>query len=139
MGHDGEFWQNVVHWRREWQTTSVLLTWEPHEQYEKAKRYNKLGKFVLFRTTILQFLRSEVWSGLAGIYYFWKFLGIFIPFICFSQFLESAPIFWLAVLHHFNLCFHCYISFLLWCSWPPLIRTLEITETHLYDQNSLPF
>ena len=26
-----------VHWRREWQTTSVFLPWEPHEQYEKAK------------------------------------------------------------------------------------------------------
>ena len=30
-------WQNVVHWRREWLTTSVFLPWEPHEQYEKAK------------------------------------------------------------------------------------------------------
>ena len=29
---------NVVHWRREWQITSVFLPWEPHEQYEKAKR-----------------------------------------------------------------------------------------------------
>ena len=38
MGHCGEFWQNVVHWRREWQTTSVFLPWDPHEQYEKAKR-----------------------------------------------------------------------------------------------------
>ena len=37
VGHDGEVWQNVVHWRREWQTTSVFLPWEPHEQYEKAK------------------------------------------------------------------------------------------------------
>ena len=27
----------VVHWRREWQTTSVFLPWESHEQYEKAK------------------------------------------------------------------------------------------------------
>ena len=35
MGHSGEFWQNVVHWRSEWQTTSVFLPWEPHEQYEK--------------------------------------------------------------------------------------------------------
>ena len=35
MGHGGV---NVVHWRREWQTTSVFLPWEPHEQYEKAKR-----------------------------------------------------------------------------------------------------
>ena len=33
-------WQNVVHWRREWQTTTVFLPWEPHEQYEKAKRCN---------------------------------------------------------------------------------------------------
>ena len=38
MDHGGEVWQNVVHWRREWQTTSVFLPWEPHEQYEKAKR-----------------------------------------------------------------------------------------------------
>ena len=38
MGHSGEFWQNVVHWRREWQATSVFLPWEPHEQYEKSKR-----------------------------------------------------------------------------------------------------
>ena len=37
VGHGGEVWQNVAHWRREWQTTSVLLPWEPHEQYEKAK------------------------------------------------------------------------------------------------------
>ena len=28
---------NVVHWRREWKTTSVFLPREPHEQYEKAK------------------------------------------------------------------------------------------------------
>ena len=37
VGHGGEVWQNVAHWRREWQTTSVFLPWEPHEQYEKAK------------------------------------------------------------------------------------------------------
>ena len=35
VGHGGEIWQNVVHWRREWQTTSVFLPWEPREQYEK--------------------------------------------------------------------------------------------------------
>ena len=38
MGHGGEFWQNVIHWKREWQTTSVFLPWEPHEQHEKADR-----------------------------------------------------------------------------------------------------
>ena len=31
MGHGGVVWQNAVHCRREWQTTSVLLPWEPHE------------------------------------------------------------------------------------------------------------
>ena len=36
-GLGGEVWLNVVHWRREWQTTSVFLPWEPHEQNEKAK------------------------------------------------------------------------------------------------------
>ena len=41
MGHGGEFWQNDVHCRREWQTTSVFLPWEPHEQYEKTKRILK--------------------------------------------------------------------------------------------------
>ena len=36
--HGGEVWQNVVHWRREWQIISLFLPWEPHEQYDKAKR-----------------------------------------------------------------------------------------------------
>ena len=36
-GHGREFWWNVVHQRRKWQTTSVFLPWELHEQYEKAK------------------------------------------------------------------------------------------------------
>ena len=40
MGHSEEFWQNVVHCRKERQTTPLLLLWGPHEQYEKAKRYN---------------------------------------------------------------------------------------------------
>ena len=35
MGHSGEFWQNVVHCRREWQTTSVLL---PRELINSMKR-----------------------------------------------------------------------------------------------------
>ena len=36
-GRGGEVWENVVHWRREWQTTSIFLPWEPHEQFEKEK------------------------------------------------------------------------------------------------------
>ena len=35
--------KNVVHWRREWQVTSVFLPWEPHEQYEKGKSYDTEG------------------------------------------------------------------------------------------------
>ena len=32
--------QNMVQWRREWQTTSVFLPSELHELYEKAKRHD---------------------------------------------------------------------------------------------------
>ena len=39
MGHGGEFWQNVVHWIREWQTTSVFLPWEPHEPQHARPPY----------------------------------------------------------------------------------------------------
>ena len=40
MGHGGKFWQNMVHWRREWKTTSVFLPWESQKPYEKEKRYD---------------------------------------------------------------------------------------------------
>ena len=36
-GHGGEFWQYVVHRRREWQTTSVFLPWEPHDSMKRQK------------------------------------------------------------------------------------------------------
>ena len=39
-GYGEEFWQTVVHWRRQWQPTPVFLSREPHEQYEKARRYD---------------------------------------------------------------------------------------------------
>ena len=39
-GRGGEFWQNMVHWRSEWKTASVFLPWEPHDEYEKAKRWD---------------------------------------------------------------------------------------------------
>ena len=31
---------SIAHWRIEWKTTSAFLPWEPHEQYEKVKRYD---------------------------------------------------------------------------------------------------
>ena len=37
MDHSWEFRQNVVHWKREWQTTPVFLPGEPHERYEFLK------------------------------------------------------------------------------------------------------
>ena len=52
MGHGGEFWQNVVHWRRWWQTTSAFLPWEPCEQYEKEKD-------VTLKDELLMALREE--------------------------------------------------------------------------------
>ena len=36
-GHSREFWQNMIHWRREWQTTPVHLPWGPHELYKRPK------------------------------------------------------------------------------------------------------
>ena len=38
MDRGGEFWQNMVPWKGEWQTTAVFLPQEPHEQNKKAKR-----------------------------------------------------------------------------------------------------
>ena len=40
MGHSEEFWEIMVHWKKDWQITPVFLPQEPHEQYEKAKRYD---------------------------------------------------------------------------------------------------
>ena len=37
MGQSGEFWQNVIHWRSDWETTPVHLPWELHELYKQAK------------------------------------------------------------------------------------------------------
>ena len=37
MDYSREFSQNIVHWRRDWQTTPDFLLQEPHEQYEKEK------------------------------------------------------------------------------------------------------
>ena len=37
MGNGGEVWQNVVHWRREWQTTSVFLPWELQNSMKREK------------------------------------------------------------------------------------------------------
>ena len=60
-GYDGEVWQNVVHWRREWQTTSVFLPWEPHEQYEKAN--DRILKEELPRSVGAQYATGDQWKN----------------------------------------------------------------------------
>ena len=61
MGHGGEFWQNVVHWRREWQTISVFLPWEPHKQYEKQK--DRARKDELPRLVGAQYATGDQWRN----------------------------------------------------------------------------
>ena len=65
MDHGGVFWQNVVHWRKVWQTPSVLLPWEPHEQYEKAKKKKKkmIWKDGLPRSVSAQYATGEEWRN----------------------------------------------------------------------------
>ena len=47
----------MIHWRREWKTTAVFLPREPHEQYEKAKRYDTESE--LHRTEGAQYATGE--------------------------------------------------------------------------------
>ena len=45
MGHGGEVWQNVVHWRREWQITSVSGDW--NAKVRSRETSGVTGKFCL--------------------------------------------------------------------------------------------
>ena len=38
-GHSRDFWQNVIHWRREWQSSPVYLLWESQDLHKRTKRY----------------------------------------------------------------------------------------------------
>ena len=57
--HSEEFWQNMVHWRREWQPTAGFLPREPHEQYEKAKSYGT--RRWAWHVTGVQYDTGEEW------------------------------------------------------------------------------
>ena len=61
MGHGGEFWQNVVHWRREWQTTSVLLPHEPRNSMKRQK--DRTLKDELPRSVGAQYVIGEQWRN----------------------------------------------------------------------------
>ena len=50
------------HWRREWQTTSEFLPWEPHEQHEKAKWQASLTRW----TRVWVNSGSWCWTGRPG-------------------------------------------------------------------------
>ena len=58
-GHGGEILQNVVHWRREWQTTSVLLL-ENHMNSMKRQKDRTL-KDELPRLVGTQYATGEEW------------------------------------------------------------------------------
>ena len=60
-GHGGEVWHNVVHWRREWQTTSVFLPWEP---MNSMKRQNdRILKEELPRLVSAQYATGDQWRN----------------------------------------------------------------------------
>ena len=61
MGHGGQFWQNVVHWRREWQTTSVFFPWELHESMKRQK--DRTLKDELPRSVDAQYATGEEWRN----------------------------------------------------------------------------
>ena len=56
-GNGGEVWQNVVHWRREWQTTSVFLPWEPHDSMKRQN--DRILKEELPRSVGAQYATGE--------------------------------------------------------------------------------
>ena len=61
LGHGGEVWQNVVHWRREWQTTSIFLPWEPHEHMKRQN--DKILKEELPRSLGAQYAIGKEWRN----------------------------------------------------------------------------
>ena len=58
-GHGGEVWQNVVHWRRKWKSTSIFLSWELHEQYES----DRIMKEELSRSVGAQYATGDQWRN----------------------------------------------------------------------------
>ena len=51
----------MAHWRREWQTTSVFLPGEPHEQYDKAKIMTLNDE--LPRLVVAQYATGDQWRN----------------------------------------------------------------------------
>ena len=68
MGHTGEFWQNVIRWRREWQTSPVYLLWETHEPAVKKSSGCDGIPVELFKTVkddaikVLHSICQQIWK-----------------------------------------------------------------------------
>ena len=60
-GSGREFWQNVVHWRMKWQTTSVFLPWKPHDSMKRQKDMTLKDKFR--RLVGAQYGAGEEWRN----------------------------------------------------------------------------
>ena len=56
-GYGGEVWHAVVHWRKEWQTTSVFLPWEPHNSMKR--RNDRILKEELPRSVSAQYATGD--------------------------------------------------------------------------------
>ena len=61
MGHDGEFWQNVVHWRREWQTTQYSSFENPVNSMKRQKDRTQKDKFP--RSVDAQYATGDRWRN----------------------------------------------------------------------------
>ena len=58
MGHDGEFWQNVIYWRREWQP---LANENPINSMKRRKYMTQ--KDELTRSIGAQYAAGEEWRN----------------------------------------------------------------------------
>ena len=59
-GH-GEVWQNVLHWRREWQTTSVFLPWDAMNSMKWQN--NGIPREELPRSVGAQYATRDQWRN----------------------------------------------------------------------------
>ena len=85
MGHGGVFWQNVVHWRREWQITSVFLPWEPHEQCAVFYLVLSLHSFWSYFSTDLHPVACWAPTDLGSLSFSVVSFSLFILFMGFSR------------------------------------------------------
>ena len=94
MGHGGEVWQDVSHWRREWQTTSEPWEpWEPHEQYEGWPSQSFWGGVITVRKLGCAFLESlSPCTGRQGQKRGEQSVGQKLPFLYFLQVLPTVGI-----------------------------------------------